>query len=192
MLERDDEHLYALVRKGNEQAFKYFFMKYQPKLFVFCYSITGEEEIAKDLAQETFITFWEKRDTIITDYAVTAYLFKIGQGKCRDYLKRNNLKSNFSDLTEFQLSELELNYYEEEKDILDSLYYKEINNAYEKAIGKLPAQCRAVYNMSHKEELKSSEIASKLSLSLRTVENHLYRATKFIRDEMKRYALFLF
>lgn len=188
MFNINEENLFSAVRNGNESAFELFFKKYQPGLFVFCYNLTGDEESAKDITQDTFVSFWENRKIIRTDYSITSYLFKIAHSKCYRYLKRNSVKSNFSDLSKLELAEIELAYYSEEKNITDSIYFNEINDVYEKIVKKLPKQCQEVFIMSQKDEMKSGEIADKLSLSLRTVENHLYRATKFVRNEMKQFA----
>lgn len=191
MLDINEKKMFASVRKGDEQAFGVFYKKYQPRLFAFCYGIIGDEEAAKDIVQESFITFWESRNVIQVDYSVISYLFKIAHSRCCRYLRRCSVKSNFSDLSELELNEIELAFYNEDKNITSSIYFKEMEDAYEKAVEKLPKQCQMVFIMSQKEEMKSNEIADKLSLSLRTVENHLYRATKFIRDEMKQYASFI-
>lgn len=187
----NEENLFSAVRNGDNDAFELFFKKYQPRLFVFCYNITANEESAKDITQDTFVTFWENRKMIRTDYSITSYLFKIAHSKCCRYLKRNSIKSNFSDLSQLELAEIELAYYCDEKNITNSIYFNEINEVYEQIVSKLPKQCQEVFIMSQKEEMKSGEIADKLSLSLRTVENHLYRATKFVRNEMKQFASFV-
>lgn len=190
MKKQTDETLYAAVRSGSEEAFKQLYLKYQCKLFTFCYGLTDDEETAKDLVQETFITFWEKRDAVLTDYSLIAYLFKIAHSKCYHHLQHAN-RTRTCDLETLRLSEIELNYYDEET-ITGSLYFTEVKDAYEKAVEKLPPQCQTVYVMNREEELKSRDIADRLSLSLRTVESHLYRAARLIRKELKRYVLFFF
>lgn len=190
MKKQTDESLYRAVRAGDEDAFRRLYLKYHAKLFAFCYGLTDDEETAKDLVQETFIVFWERRDTLVTDYSLIAYLFKIARNQCYHYLQSRK-RSPTCDLETLRLSEIELNYYNEET-VTDSLYLTEVKDAYEKAVEKLPPQCQAVYRMNRKEELKSRDIADRLSLSLRTVESHLYRAARLIREELKRYVLFLF
>lgn len=191
MLNGKEENLFSAVRNGDEDAFEQLFKKYQPKLFVFCYGILNDDEAAKDAVQDSFIVFWENRETIQADFSVIAYLFKIAHSKCVRYLRKNSIKSNFSDLSELELREIELTYYNPEKNSSGSVCLQEIEGAYEKAIEKLPKQCQAVFVLSKQQELKNVEIARKLSLSLRTVENHLYRATRFVREEMKQYVSFV-
>lgn len=190
MTSKEDLYLFKEIRKGNIAAFEQLFKRFQPRLFALCYSILNDKEAAKDIVQDTFMAFWENKEFIQTDFSVVAYLFKIAQNKCQHYLRKNNIKSNFSDLSEFELQTIEISY-NQGRNMLGYLYMKEIESAYEKAIEKLPPQCQEVFTLSRLDDMKCSDIAKKLSISLRTVENHLYKATKLIRREMKQYASFL-
>ena len=65
----------------------------------------------------------------------------------------------------------------------------DLEDLYDKTIQKLPEQCREIFMLNKQEEMRSAEIASKLGLSVRTVENQIYRAIRIVREEMKEYAL---
>jgi RNA polymerase sigma-70 factor (ECF subfamily) len=84
-MRNEDESIYKAIRKGNVKAFESFYKKYQPRLFAYGIGILNDEDTTKDLVQEAFIAFWENREHILTDYSVTAYLFKIFQGHSRSY-----------------------------------------------------------------------------------------------------------
>jgi RNA polymerase sigma-70 factor (ECF subfamily) len=51
----------------------------------------------------------------------------------------------------------------------------------------LPEQCRLVFKLSRFEELKYSEIAQQLGISIKTVENHMGKALKIMREQLKDY-----
>ena len=189
--EEVDENLYERVRKGDIKAFELFFNKYQPRLFAFCLNFVEDEDAAKDLVQESFILFWENHSQINANYAVVSYLFKIAHSCCCRYIRENSLNSHLSDLPGHELKEIELAYYKDDT-VLSSIYVKDIETYYNKVIEKLPKQSQIVFKLRQRDGLNAEEIATKLSLSLRTVENHLYRATKFIRNEMKHYVMCVF
>lgn len=191
MTEGVDENLYERVRKGDIKAFELFFNKYQPRLFAFCLNFVEDEDAAKDLVQESFILFWENHLQINANYAVVSYLFKIAHSCCCRYIRENSLNSHLSDLPGHELKEIELAYYKDDT-VLSSIYVKDIETYYNKVIEKLPKQSQIVFKLRQRDGLNAEEIATKLSLSLRTVENHLYRATKFIRNEMKHYVMCVF
>lgn len=56
----------------------------------------------------------------------------------------------------------------------------------------MPHKCRLVVQMNHRQGMKSSEIAEELNLSIRTVENHLYRGLKVIRASLTHFLPLLF
>ncbi|MBK7571429.1 MAG: sigma-70 family RNA polymerase sigma factor, partial [Bacteroidetes bacterium] len=55
------------------------------------------------------------------------------------------------------------------------------------AIESLPEQCRLVFKLSRFEELKYAEIAEQLGISIKTVENHMGKALKIMREQLKDY-----
>jgi RNA polymerase sigma-70 factor (ECF subfamily) len=72
---------------------------------------------------------------------------------------------------------------------MGSIFMHDVEKLYEKAISKLPEKCKEIFILSNQEELRSSEIAIKLGISVRTVENQIYKAIRIVREEMKEYAL---
>ena len=89
------------------------------------------------------------------------------------------------------LQELELASYADEHNILNDLYFEELNNKYLDALEKLPKQCQTIFRMNRNQGMRSDEIASVLKLSVRTVENQLYRGLKLIRQSLDDYLTIL-
>jgi len=187
-MKNEDENIYKAIRKGDVFAFERFYMKYQPRLFAYGMGILNDEEAAKDLIQESFMAFWEHKNNIVTDYSVTSYLFKIFHGQCIKYLRTRAIQSNFSQLSELKMQEIEMGFYNPDRKVFGSIFMYEVEELYEKAVIKLPEQCREIFILSKQQDMKSSEIASKLGISVRTVENQIYKAIRVIRQEMKDYA----
>jgi len=188
-MRKEEESMYKAIRKGNIKAFESFYKKYQPRLFAYGISILNDEDTTKDLVQETFISFWENKEHILTDYSVTAYLFKIFHVKCSKYLRMKSIVTNFSHLSELKLQEMEISFYNPDENILGSIFMHDVEKLYKKALDQLPEQCREIFVLSRQGEMKSAEIAFKLGLSVRTVENQIYKAMRIMREEMKEYAL---
>jgi len=188
-IEKDSECHYNAIRKGDLKAFESFYLKYQPRLFVYGVGILNNEDDVMDLVQEAFISFWENKENIQTDFSVIAYLYKIFHSKCNKYMRMNAVVTDFSHLSELKIQEIEISYYNREDNLLNSMYMHDLEELYEKSIGKLPEQCREIFILNKQEEMRSAEIASKLGISVRTVENQIYRAIRIVREDMKGYAL---
>ncbi len=188
MKQLDEENLYNSFRKGNIEAFEHLYKMYQPRLFAYVINMVKVSDTAKDIVQESFMSFWENRTNIHTDYSVISYLFKIVHSNCLKYLRRNSIMCNFSDLTDLKLKEIEMNYYNPEKNIFNNIYLKDLENIYANSIEKLPEKCKEIFILNKNHHLSVAEIANQLGLSLRTVENQIYRATKILKEEMKQYS----
>lgn len=69
---------------------------------------------------------------------------------------------------------------------------KELEQQFREALNELPEQCRTVFQLSRFEELKYREIADKLNISVKTVENHMGKALKLLRLKLVDFLPFLF
>ena len=87
---------------------------------------------------------------------------------------------------------MELSHYTPESNILNDLYIKDLGDKYQEALDKLPKQCQNIFRMNRNEGMRSEEIAVALNLSVRTVENQLYRGLKQIKKSMRDYLPMLF
>ncbi len=63
----------------------------------------------------------------------------------------------------------------------DRLKLKELEEKLDIALKELPEQCRTIFQMSRFEELKYLEIADKLGISVKTVENQMGKALRILR-----------
>ncbi|MBP8790520.1 MAG: sigma-70 family RNA polymerase sigma factor, partial [Breznakibacter sp.] len=72
----------------------------------------------------------------------------------------------------------------EQRDGLRLMVLNEDRVEIEKAIDELPEKCREVFKLSYLYGLKNKDIADALQLSLRTVEAHIYKALKFLRERL--------
>ena len=188
-MKTETDSFYEDICKGDLKAFEYFYKKYQPRLFAYGVGVLGDEEASKDLVQETFIAFWENKERLVTCYSVSSYLFKIFQSKCLNYLIKRTLLSDFSSFSELKLKEIEMSYYSSDNIDGGTVFMKEVEELYTKTMNDLPDKCREIFILSKEQDVKAADIADKLGVSVRTVENQLYKAIKIMRQAMREYAI---
>ena len=163
-----------------QDMFQALYKKYAQILIIYASKFV-DRATAEDLVQDVFLKIWNKRLLIVWAEGLPSYLFNAVQHACIDYLKhieiKNHIETNI--LTKLKMEELSYSgdsaSFWQENHRLQSIY-KEIEN--------LPQQCRRIFTMSYLEERKSSEIASLLNISKRTVEAQLYKALKQIREAL--------
>jgi RNA polymerase sigma-70 factor, ECF subfamily len=174
-----NDFLFDNVRKGDKKAFEIIFRENFSHLCAFANTFVKDLDVAQDLVQEIFFHIWQKKDELPGNVPVKAYLFKSIQNRCLNLIKHEQVKGKYQ---EYALNEYKQNIFEESIPEHDELHEK-----IRQSIDKLPSGRKKVFIMHRYEELKYKEIAEKLNISVKTVENQIGKALSFLRDELKDY-----
>ncbi|MDN3724162.1 RNA polymerase sigma-70 factor [Aequorivita sp. SDUM287046] len=172
----DNDRLIADIKQGNERAFKTLFEKYYRPLCAYLRSFTPDYDTAEELAQITFVQFWNKREDIEVHTSVKSYIFKMGYNS---FLKTIRQKSKQSTL----LEELKFKALEEEENRPENDLQAATEHL-KKSIQTLPPRCQEILKLKL-EGLKYQEIADQLNISIKTVEAQMRIAFTKIRDDFK-------
>ena len=172
--------LFEEMKQGKEYAFDFFFNYYYPGLCVFARKIGSiSEEDCKNLVQDVFLKFWNDREKIIIQSSVRAYLFVSVKNKCLDFFKKTG-RDGYSHLSELDAVDLA-------GDSFETYVLAELETLFRSGLEKLPGRCREVFELSRFEGLKNREIAVKLDISEKTVENQMTKALRILKIELKDY-----
>ena len=135
---------------------------------------------AEEVVQETFLTIWEKRQTLQIHSSAYGYLAKAVQNRCINYLKSSyNRTHELGDLPES--AQPTINTTEE------TLNAWELEQLLAQAIQALPQNCRIIFNLSRQAGLTYEEIAIELGVSKETVKSQIKIALKKLRDFLKEH-----
>ncbi len=175
------------LRRGDVFSFDEIYFKYNRKIYTFSLSYLKSIEEAEGVVQEVFMNLWRKRADLNEQYNFNSYLFTITFNAIRRRFQdsareKKHLENYAKTLPETQVQEnIEVEY----NNLLELLM---------KAIDKLPPQQKEVFLLCNKEGLSNDQISTKLNISKKTVENHLHRAKKKLKQviEDKRLITFLF
>jgi len=168
----------------DQQLFEQLFKKYFVQLTNFAKSYVKDEDIAKELVQDAFINLWQKKEDIDKDKSIKSYLYTTVKNRSLNYIRDNKKYKN-----EYLDIELEKSNDFSVSDIISS---EELQTQITASISNLPNKCRMIFEMSRFEDLKYKEIAEKLNLSIKTIENQIGKALKILRKDLKEYLPFLF
>lgn len=165
------------VSRGDEQAFESLFLHYFPRIKGFISGILQNGEEAEDISQDIFVSMWQNRERLTSIDNLNAYLFRIAKNTVFRHIERSLL---FKDYQE-QQTERSLLFPTNNDNIEEEIYAKELEYLISIAVEKMPSQRKRIYQMSRMEGLSNEEIAERLVISKRTVENHLTLALADIR-----------
>ena len=155
-------------------AFRKIYDGFSEPLYRFAYSYLKDSFEAEEIVQDVFLKVWEKRDEIDEQKSFKSYLYRITINKIFNELKHRVVKQKYE---QHLLNFDQLTHETPES----SIQFQELNKKLELLLTKLPEQQRAIFIMSRWKGLSNAEIAEKLNLSIRTVENQIYRAAKFVK-----------
>ena len=102
------------------------------------------------------------------------------QNACYDYLKRQIVEDNYLARAAREIKLDELNYYMSSKEDSDN---DKIETLYA-AIEQLPEKCKEIFKKAYLDEQPHADIAKEMGISVRTVETHVYKALKFLREKL--------
>ena len=180
-MQLDEELLIQRVKQADSQAFQVLFEKYQPMLFRTTYYRVGDERLAQDIVQETFLKVWTNRERLKPKLAFYAYLVKLSKNLVLDHYKREEVRSRHQNHVRL-LSERPPN--DPERDLKQHMFEARIREVVNR---NLPEKCRAVFLLSRVDGMSNQEIADTMKVSKKTVENQLYRALKILRKKCADY-----
>ena len=164
----------------DKTAFEMLFKSHFKGLTHFAQKYVKDFDTAKEIVQDSFISLWEKRDTIDPAKQVKSYLTTIIYNKSLNYL-RDNKKFNKDILT------FEGLYPFADHDKGDKLVADEIEKKIKLSIDELPEKCKEIFVMNRYEHLKYQQIADKLGISIKTVEAQMSKALQHMREKLVDY-----
>lgn len=180
MTESPDNITLSALREGDEKALRSIFDRYYSVLLGDIYRIIPDEDTCQDLTQEVFIELWKKRAGLEIHTSLRAYLRRAAVNRALNYLKTNK-RLVFDDPPEEAQDEWQERHIKEERADLENALYQ--------AIEKLPERCRVVFSLSRFEDLSHKEIAERLNISVKTIENQITKAMRMLREALTVLAL---
>jgi RNA polymerase sigma-70 factor (ECF subfamily) len=175
----EQEHFSALA-SGDITAFEMYFKSLYQPLCNYAHTFLQDKEESEEIVQATFLSVWEKRESLNIRTSAKSYFYAMVRNACLNVIKHEKIKQKYVG------EELALTNpgYESVAQAVGSI---ELESKIQEAIQKLPEQCRLVFKLSRFEELKYQEIADQLEISVKTVENHMGKALKIMREQLKEY-----
>lgn len=179
-----DDNVIELLAQGDHRAFHQVFRSFYGKVYYFALGFLKNQIDAEDIAQTVFTKLWMKRSKLIGVQNIDTYLYTITKNTVLDFISSN--KSYHRDIV--TLKHLQ----EPSPSQLEQVEAQDLQLLIDMIVNNMPPQRQAVYRMSREEGLSNEEIAQRMGLQKKTVENHLNLALGDIRKILKILILLLF
>ncbi|WP_295767180.1 sigma-70 family RNA polymerase sigma factor [uncultured Mucilaginibacter sp.] len=179
-----DDDLWRAIKSESIPAFEILVKRYWEAVYTTAFSYLRDKEIAMEIANDTFLNIWQKKHVLdigtFKSYLTTSaryHVYKVLKAKKALKLAYVADHENLSPVN------VSVNTGEEK------IRYLNLQSEIEALLSALPARCREIFLLSRLGNLTNTEIAEKLSISKRTVENQISIAQRFVQQNSKNIAL---
>ncbi|WP_342083574.1 RNA polymerase sigma factor [Dyadobacter sp. OTU695] len=177
-----DQNLLLALRRGEQSAFDVIYGRYWQRLFESAMRRVADEDQAKDIVQDVFVSLWGNRQKMeVVD--LKAYLMAAVRNQVFSLIARNKVSDRY-------FKQLETS--EPPAPATDfDLHYNELLGQYDHLIARMPDKQKQIFQLRFDEGLPTALIADQLNITQKTVQNQLLKAVHFIKSALLSLMLFL-
>lgn len=165
------------LQDNKEEALTKIYNKYWEVMYMAAYNLVKDQSVCEDIVQEVFISLWQRREKLAIKTSLKSYLYTSTVYKVYDHFNKNKkmLKDELFDDFENKI---------ETSNPETKLMHQELISYLDSIIDTLPDKCKEVYKLSRENMLSNKEIAEQLNISQRTVEGHISKALKILKESL--------
>jgi RNA polymerase sigma-70 factor (family 1) len=175
----EDAELVELVRNESAEAFEEIYNRYWQRLYSSAYKRVGSRVTAEEIVQDIFASFWANRKTLLIQslqgYLQAALKYKVINHYQKEAVRKRHAQQpaphSSANATE------------------NAVFWNDLQRALVREVSNLPDKCQAVFRLSREENLTMKEVAMRLGISEKTVENHLSKALRILKVNLRHFLI---
>lgn len=179
-----ENNICTAIRRGDKNAFRQLYEKYYAGLVIIASRYTGQQSVAEETVQDTFLKLWENHRQIEIRENLSSYLYASVRNGCLNYLKHLLIERKYSAGRAQQLHKVSHFIHISQEDGSSILIAEEMEKSLRQALAELPPKCREIFILHRQEGMKYSEIAKKLGISQNTVQKQISIALEKLRAKL--------
>jgi len=172
-----DIEIVGRIRQGDLKQFEELFRSSYGSLVKYARTLIKDHDTAEEIVQDLFFKLWQNKEKLKIESSLNGYLFRSVHNRCLHYIEHQKV-------VERHAQEMSYEQTITAESPSDILHYKELQAKIARTIEGLPERCGQIFCMNRYEGLKYSEIAEKLSVSVKTVEANMGKALKEFRKAL--------
>ena len=176
----NENDLLTRLNDSDQDAFEQLYQLYSGRLFGYLIKLIKSDVCARELLQDTFIKLWNNRENIDPKQSFRSYLFRIAENNVYDFFR----KAARDKKLQAAIIKSACRHYQH---VEENLLTKENEQILQDAINLLPPKRRQIFQLIKIEERSYDEVSTLLNISVSTINDHIVKATKSIREALKQY-----
>jgi RNA polymerase sigma-70 factor (family 1) len=179
-----DFALWDAIRQDDEHAFAALFERYWARLFKLAFAQVRDREACAEMVHDIFLTLWQKRHELEIEDFLTYLAAATRYQVYRHKRAARVIPIQYAE----QLTETPATATSRNRGA-DDLTDVDLERGLAAYLGQLPARCREIFLLSRTQQLSNHEIADRLGISKRVVENQITTALRHLRLSFKHLLL---
>lgn len=171
---------FLLKEWNTDKGFEALYKNLYTPLYRYAMGLLADEMQSEEVVQDVFMRLWQQRLDINIETNIQAYLYRAVHNQIMNLLNHEKVKDKYKTYAKNRTAQ-----YAESP--AQTVYAKELKSKIEAALKKIPEKCSVIFHLSRQEELSYKEIAQRLDISIKTVENQMSKALKIMREELQAY-----
>lgn len=173
--------LLTKLKEGSFQAFEKLYTMYSGKLYNFIMRLSsGNQYMAEEVVQSTFIRIWEVREKVDSDASFISFLCTIAKNLLMNMYQRQTVEYVYN---EYLLK----SGVDRDSQTEDNIDLRFLNEYIDSLAEELPAQRKKIFILSKRQNYTNKEIAEMMGISESTVATQLSLAVKFMREQLMKH-----
>jgi RNA polymerase sigma-70 factor (ECF subfamily) len=170
------------IKVNDKDAINSIFLAYSKRLYNFAFAYLKTEGDSKDVVQDAFINLWNNRESLREDTNLEAYLFTITRNSVISIFRKKITEKEYLK----HLRETAIFQYSENDEQYD---YERLSMRIKNLVDQLPEQRKLIFKLSKEKGLSNKAIAEELNISVKTVEDHMTKARRFLKSRLTDYGI---
>jgi len=170
------------IKEGNKKCLEQLFLILYTRLRNYANTLINSMEDSEDIVQDVFFKLWNNRAGLDENKSIQTYLFISTRNSCLNWLKHKRTRDAYADIMAMVYVDYPVTLTPHETLVAD-----DIEKDFHKVLEDLPVECRRIFEMNRFDGLKYHEIATKLNISIKTVETQMSRALLKMRFQLKKH-----
>jgi RNA polymerase sigma-70 factor (ECF subfamily) len=170
------------IKRGDEFAFEQAYIAHRSRVYGYFLKKAKDPEDARDLLQTTFLKLWQYRQSLSTEYLIEQHIFQIARTVFIDHLRKQNRRAKLRNINADDVPATQYTHLSTEFDVRSRLGA---------ALAAMPELRKKIFELNRIQGFSYQEIARILSISVKSVDNNLTKALRYLRKTMLFVALLL-
>ncbi len=176
----NDAKIHLRIKQGDVKAFEQVFRDNFKPLTAYANALLRDMDLAQEVVQEFFYTYWKNREHIAINNSLNAYMYQSIKNLALKQIERQRVRTQYANRVGLETPEMG-------QSPSQGVETAEVQRLISRTLNQMPDRCRQIFLLSRTQGLKYQQIADRLKISVKTVEVNMGKALMMFRNALEQF-----